>query len=93
MEEALNNDTDVNDALNECYIHTKNQLQELIKMIRGTLEDVERRRIVALITQDVHNRDIVERLRDEEVNDLNDFRWLQQLRYIWDSEKDDVYIR
>ena len=93
IEEALNGQHDAIDALDEQCHYTKDQLHELIKMIRGQLNDVERRRIVALITQDVHNRDIVERLRDEEVSSSHDFRWQQQLRYLWNSELDEVYIQ
>jgi dynein heavy chain len=38
---------------------------------------VERRKIVALVTQDVHNRDIVEELKDEDVGGVHEFKWQQ----------------
>jgi dynein heavy chain len=43
-----------------------------------------------LITQDVHYRDILETLKDEQ-SSLNDFQWQQQLRYYINIE--DVTIK
>jgi len=41
------------------------QLSELTDMINGELTPIERKRIVALITQDVHYRDIIEQLKND----------------------------
>ena len=52
-------------------------------MIRDpTLDSNKRKTLIALITQDVHNRDIVEELSqvDSGVN-KDDFIWNQQLRF------------
>ena len=48
---------------------------------------------MALVTTDVHNRDIVERLKKEGVSSVNDFSWQQQLRYYWEEEKETVVVR
>jgi dynein heavy chain len=45
------------------------------------LTELQRKILVALITTDVHNRDIVETLMNENVESINDFNWQQQLRY------------
>lgn len=45
---------------------------------------IERRKIVALITQDVHYRDIVESL--EFCESIHDFKWIQQLRFYYPNE-------
>ena len=54
--------------------------------MRSSLEDVKHRIIVALITQDVHARDIIETLVNENVASKADFLWQQQLRYYWEEE-------
>lgn len=79
-------------AMSDWYETSVNQLEELIIMIRGDLDLVERRKIVALVTQDVHNRDVVEELRDDEIKSIQDFKWQQQLRFYWDVDKDDCRI-
>ena len=47
---------------------------------------------VALITIDVHNRDIVEVLAEQQCCSLSDFAWQMQLRYYWDAELDSIAI-
>ena len=54
--------------------------------MRSSLDDIQHRIIVALITQDVHARDIIETLVNESVASKNDFLWQQQLRYYWEEE-------
>lgn len=51
------------------------QLNKLIELVRSSLESIKHKIIVALITQDVHNRDIIEELAREEVNQISDFNW------------------
>jgi dynein heavy chain len=61
--------------------------------VRSNLDSVRRKIIVALVTTDVHARDIVESLVKEGVSSINDFLWQQQLRYYWDEEKDQCMIK
>ena len=58
----------------------------MIQLIRGNLTEVERRTLVALVTQDVHFRDIIENLSNSGVNSILDFKWIQQLRFYWEEE-------
>jgi len=49
--------------------------------------------LIALITQDVHNRDIVEGLMDvDAVISRNDFLWSQQLRFYMEGENIDAFV-
>ena len=73
-------------SLDEWYAVNGAQLQNLVELVRGNLTSLQRKVIVALITTDVHNRDIVEILKNEGVETVQDFLWQQQLRYYWDSE-------
>jgi dynein heavy chain, axonemal len=68
-------------------------LDQLTKLVRGTLSPIKHKVIVALITQDVHSRDIVEQLLNEGVSNVNDFLWTQQLRNYWEDQKECMVIR
>lgn len=41
----------------------------------------QRNRVIAVITGEVHNQDVVRILRDDKVNTLDDFTWKRQLRF------------
>jgi dynein heavy chain len=43
------------------------QLEALTDMVRGELTDLKRRVVVALITVDVHARDIIDELKADQV--------------------------
>jgi len=62
------------------------QLEILTAKVRGDLSDLKRRAIVALITVDVHARDIVDELNQNKIESINDFKWMKQLKYYWDEE-------
>jgi dynein heavy chain len=49
--------------------------------------------IVALVTTDVHARDIIDELCERQVSSTNDFLWQQQLRYYWEVDSDDCMIK
>lgn len=62
--------------------------------VRGELTDLKRRAIVALITVDVHARDIIEELHQNKTESVNDFKWMKQLKYYWEEDGvDDIRIR
>ncbi|CAG9464970.1 unnamed protein product [Pedinophyceae sp. YPF-701] len=69
------------------------QLTELSEMVRGDLSKLHRKILVTLITIDVHNRDIVDSLKQEQCTRATDFTWQMQLRYYYDSDADNLTIR
>ena len=74
-------------ALAEAYENNVNQLKHLTTHIRRTdLTELLRTTLVALITQDVHARDIVEIMRKNNVMTTDEFAWQQQLRFYWKDE-------
>ena len=48
--------------------------------VGGPLPKLHRKTLVAVITGDVHNRDIVTTMIDDKVDSLNSFTWQMQLR-------------
>jgi dynein heavy chain len=83
------------DSMEAWSVQYKEDLQKLIIMIRGSLSKLVRNIIVALVTTDVHARDIIDELREKKVTSVNDFLWQQQLRYYWnfDPSVDDCIIK
>ena len=75
------------------YKHNVKQLGELTALVRGKLSSLERKTLTALITIDVHNRDIVEALVAKRVASKGDFDWQMQLRYEYEHEGDQVVVR
>lgn len=43
---------------------------------------------MALVTTDVHARDVLGDLRDANIQAITDFLWVQQLKYYYDEEED-----
>ena len=62
------------------------QLLNTVKLVQGQLSKLQRTLVCTLIVVDVHNRDIVTRLIDSKVQDVQDFEWIQQLRYYWEND-------
>jgi dynein heavy chain, axonemal len=48
-------------------------LTDLIKMVQGELTTGMRQKIMCMITMDAHSRDIIEKLRDQGVTEIDDF--------------------
>ena len=64
-------------SVSELFDMNVQQLSQLTELIRGELSSVERKILVALITTDVHARDIVEKLAFEGIQSIHDFNWQQ----------------
>ena len=69
------------------------RLEKLINLVLGDLSKADRCKIIALITLDVHSRDVVQKLVDEKIEGPLSFMWQQQLRFVWRPETLDVDIK
>lgn len=61
-------------------------LNKLTEMVRGPLSKLERNKVVALITMEIHNRDVIERMIKANCASVSDFEWLSQLRFVYSKE-------
>ncbi|ESP04959.1 hypothetical protein LOTGIDRAFT_184938 [Lottia gigantea] len=68
-------------------------LNKFSEAIRSNLTKIQRLKIVALVTIEVHARDIIEKLIKTGCSDTTAFDWLSQLRTYWDKEIEDCVIK
>ena len=71
----------------------KDKLFDLVKLVRGNLTRIQRMTLSALITIEVHAKDVVVQLIEEDVQGLNDFEWISQLRYYYQEETKSCILR
>lgn len=58
-------------------------LHKLSEMVRTQLPPLSRLKLVALLTIEIHQRDVIERLIKTEACGEKDFEWKSQLRFFW----------
>ncbi|EDO31800.1 predicted protein [Nematostella vectensis] len=75
-----------------CIVFPMN-LNNLAALVRGVLPKLTRNILGALITIDVHARDIVTGMVNAKVDSENNFEWIKQLRYYWDPDLDNCVVR
>ncbi|KAI9538400.1 Dynein heavy chain 6, axonemal [Dissostichus eleginoides] len=88
MDACLEGDHDRFAALQEFELINIDRLIALAALVRGELPALHRNIITALITTDVHARDIVTELIQQKVDSRSNFEWQRQLRYYWDLDQD-----
>ncbi|KAJ3226918.1 Dynein heavy chain 6, axonemal [Clydaea vesicula] len=68
-------------------------LSQLANLVRGELSKIQRAILGALITIDVHNRDIIQSMIKAGVTSSGDFEWTKQLRYYWNVDADTCHVK
>jgi len=74
----------------------KKQISLLTKysdMVRGQLAKLDRLKLIAVITIEVHARDVIDRMIKAGCNSIQDFEWLSQLRFSWEKDLEDCVVR
>lgn len=80
-------------ALDIFILRMKERSDDLSKIVNKNYTPQKRRIITNLITHYIHNRDMVEKLYlDDDITDINEFAWQQQLRTYYDGNGVDAKI-
>uniref|UniRef100_A0A8D1UYI8 Dynein axonemal heavy chain 1 n=1 Tax=Sus scrofa TaxID=9823 RepID=A0A8D1UYI8_PIG len=87
VEEAL----EASNLSTQLFPQLSRQLSDLVALVRGKLSRMQRAVLSALIVIEVHAKDVVNKLIQENVVSVNDFEWISQLRYYWMNNN--LYIR
>lgn len=69
------------------------RLEALISLVLGELNARDRIKIITLITVDVHNRDVVQKLIDTKTQEFSAFAWQSQMRMKWKPDTKQCHIK
>jgi hypothetical protein len=83
VEEAL-----ANHAIEGYEKKLRKQLGDFTQMVQKDMVKLHRVQVGAMVTIDVHSRDVVADLVKDDIKDPADFAWLSQLRYYWKDDKE-----
>ncbi|XP_038666815.1 dynein heavy chain 3, axonemal-like [Scyliorhinus canicula] len=83
--------TQKKNGLRDFLEKSNKQIEDIVTLVRGKLTKMARITLAALITIDVHARDVVAKLINLGINTTTDFNWIAQLRYYW--EKRNIIVR
>jgi dynein heavy chain len=67
------------------------QLLQTVALVRERLSKLQSLTLGALIVIDVHAKDVVRKLVEDRVDEINHFNWISQLRYYW--TEDNCFVR
>lgn len=68
------------------YKKWKNMIKKYCQMVRQPQSRLQRNKLVALVTIEVHSRDILRHILANRVHQLDDFEWSRQLRFYSESD-------
>ena len=80
-------------AMKEYSKTLASRLEALISLVLGELNARDRIKIITLITVDVHNRDVVQKLIDTKTQEYSAFAWQSQMRMKWKADTKDCLIK
>ena len=92
-ERALSDAESSKSALRQLKKKWISLLNKYVGVTRSKLSKIERKKVVALITIEVHARDVIDKLGKTGCQTTNDFEWVSQLRFYWDREQNDCVVK
>uniref|UniRef100_A0A7S2K9S5 AAA+ ATPase domain-containing protein n=1 Tax=Leptocylindrus danicus TaxID=163516 RepID=A0A7S2K9S5_9STRA len=69
------------------------ELNDMVSLVRSSLDPTTRKKVNTLLIIDVHARDMVSSFVRESIVSANQFEWESQLRFYWDRDEDDCIIQ
>ena len=81
VEKALK--TEGSQGLEKYYNFLLEQLNQSVMLVRQKLTRLAKISVNALIVIDVHARDVIAKMVDKQISNVEAFEWIQQLRYYW----------
>jgi len=60
------------------------QLMDIVQLVRGKLNKLQRSTLGALVVIDIHAKEVVSKLIEGRVTSSLDFLWMRELRYYWE---------
>jgi dynein heavy chain len=82
-------DTAGNKGLREYEAQCTKQLDDMVLLVRTPISKLQRYTLGAMVTLDVHGRDVLTFMVQANVETSNDFNWVSQLRYYYDPNGED----
>ncbi|XP_045030294.1 dynein axonemal heavy chain 7 isoform X2 [Daphnia magna] len=79
-------------ALKQYYQDICTKLNESASLVKMPLAKLTRTTLGALVVTEVHTRDLVQELIENNVTDINNFSWISQLRY-YSDENNEIIVR
>jgi dynein heavy chain len=67
-------------------------LKKFSEIIRSNLTKMLRAKVVALVTIEIHARDVIEKLIKANCSDVNAFEWMMQLRVYWERVRNVFFL-
>jgi dynein heavy chain, axonemal len=92
--EGLDEKIPLNPRAMDQFLHfSLRQIDAMVDLVRAPLDKQQRTLLGALLTIDVHARDVIRTLVSKRTRQLTDFEWTKQLRYYWDEKEDDIFAK
>ena len=73
----------INGSVRNFLQQLKLEIKDIVKLVRTDLSELDRLTLGALVTIDVHGKDVIDSLEKQNCESIQDFSWIAQLRYYW----------